>query len=551
MKRALIILTLLAAGIFTYLRSHYRELIMDEIVYQYVLDTDHYGGYWENNGLHTHIQTIGDVINSQMNHYIYANGRILVHFIEQTFSGVFPMELYFVIGGLLMIALIWNIVHLGVPAPQRGNPWWWMMTVVAVMYLFPYTHRLWYSINYSCNYLIPAVLMTLTLMLFQRLNSGQLNGWQKALTALVALMFGASHEGYSIPIGGGFFFYYISHLKELRRNGWIIVVPMYIGILSMVLAPGNFSRFLVLNSDHTLNLRYSLIRTIDSFTWISEIPLVWMSLVIVVWLKFKSHLLFKSLYNSDLLFRILFISLLCGLTFYFVIHAYSYAYTSLMLIVLILTLKALYPVVNSHLNKIGLVAYVCILLLFITSQGFITRDSRIMANYQHELIEDYIASEDGIMLNNPPELPFYTRPFVTTWPVVDWLNFRDIVLSGAYSGYSKPFYLLEPDIYKVVTEDTLCLTKIPGGTPFVEAGGFYWAELDSLEPSVKRYELEYLPVDFNHTTAPLFLRVKFALSPESYPSLEMAQLDTMTIGKRTFVNIPIPKIRKVKAIRAV
>lgn len=550
-NRILIILTLLAAGIFTYLRSHYRELIMDEIVYQYVLDTDHYGGYWENNGLHTRIQTIGDVINSQMNHYVYGNGRFIVHFIEQVFSGVLPMELYYVIGGLLMIVLIWSIVHLGVPTPQRGNPWWWMGTVIAVIYLFPYIHRLWYSINISCNYLIPAVLMTITLILFQRLNSGQLNGWQKVLTALVALMFGASHEGYSIPIGGGFFYYYISHLKELRRNGWIIVVPMYIGILSMVLAPGNLSRYLSYDnggnvsflSDILICIKVHLIR-------ISEIPMIWVSLVIVLYLKYRYRLSFRLIYDNDMLFRVLFISLLCGLLFYIVVHPVGHAYTSITLIALIITLKFLSSVIqlSSFTKRKGLVAYVCVLFVFIISQSFITRDSRTMSIFQHKMIEEYLASEDGVVLNNPPGLPFYTRPFITFWPAgVQQDPLIDIILSGAYSGYKKPFYMLDIDEFNAVKGRGV---KMPGGTTFIKGGVYFWAELNSLDSTTQGYEMEYLPVDFNHTTAPLFLRLKFALMPEHYPSHAMADTDTITIGSRTFLRIQVPEIRKVKSIRA-
>ena len=95
------------------------------------------------------------------------------------------------------------------------------------------------------------------------------------------------------------------------------------------------------------------------------------------------------------------------------------------------------------------------------------------------------------------------------------------------------------------------MDKMPGGTQFVKAGRYFWAELDSLEPSVKGYELEYLPVDFNHTTAPFFLRLKFALSPGGYPSHAMAATDTITIGSRTFLRIRVPEIRKVKSIRAI
>lgn len=548
--RIIIILTLLSAGLFTYLRSHYRELVLDEITYQYVIETDHYKGFFLDPILHNRIETLSDVFRSQVNHYIYGNGRALVHIIEQIFSGVLPMELYFVLGAFMMMGLIVATIRLCVPTVQRQNPLWWLATTIAIMYLFPYIHRIWYSINYSCNYLIPALLGTVVLLFFKQMENLTPRKWQMFFIATLSFLFGATHEGFSIPLGGGLFFYYLINRKEFLRCGWCIVIPMYLGILSMLLSPGNWARAASTQAEYVSPIVTLITHISVGISWLVEVPMFWVMIFAIFAAKVFYKISLKALLKTDRLISTLSLSLLCGLVFYIIIYAYSYAYTSLALFMLFITLRIFVSIpYRLNLSCRRLIAISSALLgLFIISQGLIAKDSRLMALYQRDMIERYIASESGVVLNDPPKLPFYTHPFVTIWPIYRNYPINELPFSAAYSEYRKGCYILNPQEYEVVTGNINKFEKCPGGTPFVQAGRYFWAELDSLGADTSGFVFNYFPVDFYHRNAPLILRFRFALSPDRYPLTEYATADTVKLGHKDFVIIPIPEIRKVKAI---
>lgn len=548
----LIILTLLTAGLATYLRSHYRELVLDEIMYQYILKTDHYGGYWDDQGFHDKLRTVGDVLRSQADHYVYGNGRVFVHVVEQLFSGILPMESYFVLGAIFMVALIALTVRLCIPSGQRGNPAWWLATTISVMYLFPYIHRVWYSINYSCNYLIPALLCVALLLQFRHLYRQHTGTLFKVCAAFTALLFGASHEGYSIPVAGGLGLYYVFHFKELRR-GWIILVPLCLGILTMLFSPGNWSRVVDIQPGYVSPIATFITHVGLGLTWVMQIPLFWVMAVILIGVRITRTVNYSELLRRDRVFLVATISLLWGLIFFFAIAAYTYAYTPITLLMLFVTLRVLaaVPSTRREPGRLGMSLCGATLVLLIVSQALIVRDSRIMAAYQHDMIQRYIASEDGVVLNDPPHLPFYTRPFVTIWPIYRNPPINDLAFSGGYSGYTKGCFMFSPDEYAVATGHASLFEQMPGGTPFVRAGRYYWAERDSLPQDVSGYEFDYYPVGFDHERAPILMRIQFALNPGKYPATESVPTDTFTFGNRTFVLIKVPDIRKARGIRAV
>ena len=153
-QKTYIILLLIITGIFFYFRSVNREPYCDEILYGYNLNATEYGEYWSSpqTSLDGKIENLSDVINSQMNHYYFANGRSIVHAIEQFFTGVLNMNIFYIVNTGVFLLVIFMVLKL---LKARGGFVGAFIVVLAFMYLYPMPYRLWYSINYGCNYLWP------------------------------------------------------------------------------------------------------------------------------------------------------------------------------------------------------------------------------------------------------------------------------------------------------------------------------------------------------------------------------------------------------------
>ncbi|MCH5326546.1 MAG: hypothetical protein J1E29_05005 [Duncaniella sp.] len=545
--QVIIIFCLLTAGIFTFLRSHYRELSGDDILYSFVLNTDHYGGYWKDEILTEQISNISQIFDSQANHYVYGNGRYMVHFIEQLFTGVIGLDAYNILGALMMMGMIIGIVLLSIPKSNRGNPIWWLLTVIALMYAFPYPDRLWYSINMSCNYLIPSFLLILTLIFLRIINNPDSTNGMMALAAIISFMCGASHEAFALPLTGAVWVYYIFHFSKFRSRGWIIALPLAIGSLTILASPGNWSRVAIYQNEGSF-ISNTIQHIFISLNTLIETPIVWIFLIVTIIVRICiGRKIWKIFSNRP----IETLTIVFGVCFLAMINAWSYAYTPVYLIVFILSLNKLSTLKFLKTTNGRLIAICWIGLAGVFScQILIAANCCKMSNYQRRLIEEYKHSRTGIILNNPPKVDAFTKTYVTIWPKEQGTDVIDLNFSAAYGEYTKPMYLLAPDEYQVITEGTTQLNKMPGGSPFVKAGRFYWAEIESLDSTTQGFELEYRPVDFNHATAPFLLRLKFALSPGAYPSRDKAETDTITIGNRTFLRIRVPDIRKVKSIKA-
>lgn len=542
-NRILILLILLFTGIFTYLRSHYREPIQDELLYRYVLKTDVYGGYWNGNGLQEEISSFGDIVDSQIDHYYHANGRSLVHTVEQLFTGIIGIEVYYVLGAFMMIALVWLIVRFCFAARQRENPLWWLLTVVGLMYLMPYAHRIWYSINYSCNYLIPACLMVAVFLMFRIVNARSLSKKEAGMIIIVSFLFGWSHEGYSLPVSGGVFFYYLFHFDRFRKQGWILAVPLFVGAFIMFAAPANWARLDITQHDASMAMRIG-----ESMRNIIWIPMTWVLVMTLLVSRFIIKINWGEYVHDH---SMLFMSICFGIGFMCYIKAWLYAYTPVMLMFLLVTLELTGLMFRkiSHPKKSRTVC--CgLMALFVISQTSIANACRIQAEYQQGMVERFIISEDGAVLNDPPEPNWYDKPFVTIWPLVDG-SISERMLSIVYSKYEKTFIYLDPTAFSYVHDTEMNHIHVDGGTPFVPTREWFVAAEDSVAAGTE-FEMEYHPVDFSHDTAPLWLRIKFALvRPDYYPNREKVTPDTAVIGNRRFLYIPVPEIRRVKAIRAI
>lgn len=545
-NRLLIFLILLSTGIFTYLRSHYREPIQDDIVYGYVLETDHWHGYWEKGGLKRKLSSPSQIVDSQINLYKYGNGRSIVHAVQQLFVGFIGPDVYCVFGALMMIVLTTASVYIAIPASSRFNPAWWLLTVIALMYLFPYPHRLWYSVNMSCNYLIPSVLMAIELLSFRYVNTYRIGAGALIGVGILSFVFGWSHEAFALPVAGAVFFYYILHWRQFCRQGWVLALPLFAGALAILASPGNWSRAA---EQATSSLSENIVFATH---WLLTIPIIRVAIVVFIMNMIWGKVSWRDYVSRN---SVLLMAGILALGFLLSIGAWTYAFTPVCLIILWLMLSLLAAKSFFLHRKLYRVCVASMIGLFVVHQSSISLYARQLAPYHRDIIKQFVASEDGAVCNNAPKVPEIMRPYITTFPMWEKPNLESFgsleLTAGVLSDFNKDFVFLDPLTFEAVTAEKFPAPDDSAISPFVKLDTEYVCPEDSVAAGTE-FEMEYHPVDFSHDTAPLWLRIKFALvSPDYYPNSERVTPDTAVIGNRRFLYIPVPEIRRVKAIRGI
>ena len=212
-QKTYIILLLIITGIFFYLRSVNRNLISDEIVYFYVFNEDKVldskFGFRE-------IATLSDVLESQINHYAVVNGRAIVHTLEQIFSGIIGLDVFYILNVFVFIIVVYLIVKMFL---NRDIYLHWLLTIIVLLYLFSEQSNLWISINYSLNYLWPLCMSLLVLYYWEILRQQKnISKITLILLPLLGLITGWSNEALAVPLSGTIFYIIVLIINSFQKR---------------------------------------------------------------------------------------------------------------------------------------------------------------------------------------------------------------------------------------------------------------------------------------------------------------------------------------------
>lgn len=541
-----IALLLITTALFVFLHSHYIVLCCDEVLYSYVLDTDVNQGYWRPDGVTQKLTTFDEIISSQINHYQYANGRVLIHGIEQWFTCIIGIDVYYIINAILFTFLIIGVIRLNTNSASRRNFFLWLITIIMLIYCFPEPSKLWYSINFSPNYLLPSLLMTLTYISFKYLNSNisqPLRNIEVCIIILISFIFGASHEGFSATTSLVLFIYYIFHFKSFIKRGWVLCIPLWIGTLAVSLAPGNFGRVDGVSWGHLSvfeNVYYFIILNVAE-----RYPLL-DSYILLLITKIAHQISFREFYNKN---RFFIFAGVISFTVLLTTHRNGHVFTPVDLIIVYLIISLLSDTHWFQRNTFyQIIIGLLITSMYTISQVSICLDAKRVGSSQQNIVNEYVESTDSIICYNPPIVNWYNKPFVSLWDNNG--NFNTDIVKVSYGNRIKPIFVINPTEAKFLNAPEsyrLNVKKIPGNAGFVNCGTQYlWANADSI-PNGSQIQLEYMPLSFKTNTI-LPLRIKFALFGDSYPSSEIVKVDTFKYSTHTFYRLIPPGVRTVKSI---
>ncbi len=543
-----IILLLILTGIFFYLRSVNRNLYGDEITYFYVFEEK---GAFCNNADLKEVKTFHDLLESQVNHYNVVNGRAIIHTIEQFFSGIAGVELFYVLNTILFLVTIYVFVKMMFNHTNVFR--YWLFAIVVFLYLFPQQASLWLSINFALNYLWPLCFSLLVLYCWNALRTK--NTKSKAFLVLMSILgfvAGWSHESFAVPLSAVIFIYYCINYKEFSGKVALLIIPLWIGTALLVFAPGNFVR-----------LHNEAFSGSGALNYLKQNPLaikllpILIVLVLMLWLKrvirirefAKENYLWIGLLVLSLMF-VLVLGLRPGRT-YIAVELYSF--------ILIIKLIKAVDIKDKGLKRLTKPVTVVVTLLFIVHQSFICSASIKEKSIQDKFINQYIESADGVAVYDYTDYGCLLNPYVRRFLLEigdnpDIKYFKE-TLELRHTRRAKRLVTVTSTDYDFISNYDKYLkedrnVKYSGPFYAIEGCDYAWALADSVADK-DAFEFNYAPVAFSDEGS-LLVKLKRLMIPDSYPLKQMiTEINNVDFNSRKFLAIKITPMRSVVDIKSV
>lgn len=511
------------AGVF-FIRCYYHELSGDELIYTYIWEPDDPTRLWADGHRFEHkADNIADILQTQVRHYKEVNGRFFLHVIEMLFTG--HMLLFSVINTGIFLAFIWLMVWYVSQRKWDANYLLWLIVASALLYLFPYRESLWTSVNYGLNYLWPATLSMLGLLIWERLDKG--SSFSKfALIAFAFLGFflGWSNEAFSIGFSGGVFIYYCFNFKKFRGDVLWFVVPLWIGTIGLTIAPGNFIRFAGATPREQIPLIWKIIHGVEN---IFELKIVW---IFVVFLFLNVFRPLRSSFKKWLRQESKLVAMLAvTVPFCILCNSRPHSATMIEFITCLLLLKYICMEGHRISKKFRIGFGVVLSVFFFGTQTLLAVDAIKLYDVQSRLMQDYRVSEDGLVSVPPSPISTFSVPYFRGGDPSFWWDVSNYI-QGVYGKWQKnaDFYL-EQDFEALDTASNFYTAenRCPGDAPIYHKRGgmFYWLNPEEHNQGAT-YSIVYEPRDYR-IEGPFYVKIKYGIFPDKENYCENLGIDTV------------------------
>ncbi len=206
--------------VFFYYASCNFPMRLDDYTYKYVFLTDRL------------VSDIGDVIESQVNHYKTWGGRFVAHSLVQTFlmldRDVFALFNVWCYSICCFCLAFWG--------GKERKMSFYLVVLLSFWLLMPNPSSSMFWLTGCCNYLWSFALTSLFLFLLFSENK-----YCRILALLVGVIAGNGHESVSAAISSALVLY---ALFSPKKSNWFYVgiIAYVVGMLTNVIAPGNYVR---------------------------------------------------------------------------------------------------------------------------------------------------------------------------------------------------------------------------------------------------------------------------------------------------------------------
>ena len=223
--KVLIIPAVLAVLVFAFSQS--ALWLGDEITYNYNFK----------NG--TEIASLGDVIESQIEHYSNINGRTVAHTLCQLYIPFFGKTSFAVSNALVWVALLFMMASLC----NIKYDDWKMMALLACMIFLGFRTK--FTPTCQIGYPWMFTLVTGFLLVLRKFGKEQHMPWKwynLLWSAPFAFIAGWSQEALVIGVSAALGLMVLLNIKKVTLPQWILLICFAVGVLLVCLSPANLER---------------------------------------------------------------------------------------------------------------------------------------------------------------------------------------------------------------------------------------------------------------------------------------------------------------------
>lgn len=303
------------------------------------------------------IQTVSDVITSNLHAYKNSNGRFLVHCIVQFCCSFMSMDTFVVINTFVFLAFIFLLFKIA-----RINGLWQMVLGACFFWLLMYKGLSFMGNRAnSVNYLWCSVANLLFLLFLNRVSkqsSGKSSQWYHLVVLFLGgAIIGSLSESFSIGISAALFVHAVFNYKKLSMPMMLLVFGYFIGTAVVVFSPGNFSRA---EGRGMGSFNYFVIYQILTL----PVNLIYLFSLLLLWHNNRKEVVLHLKENSIFILAVLFSS------FFMMFIAYNgkQQQTAINVICLVLLLRILFSnfrISTNHAKAMGIALGIISLIIYI------------------------------------------------------------------------------------------------------------------------------------------------------------------------------------------
>ena len=229
---SLVLYLLLAGFAILWLNLLDMPTMSDDIIYRFMWNSDETAAVQPIGGL-------GDLLQSQVTHYLSTNGRFVVHLLVQGFYVFIPPVVVQLLNTVLFVVLLWLCTR-WVARPAHRL----FVAVAVTFFIFVVMQGFRTTMVWSLgafNYLWVLV-GVMSLLLWLRHIQAETITTRHWLLATLALLVGWSHEGLSLPLSVAFALWLLRNRKQWKSAVTPYLLFFMVGTLLCLLSPGIWNR---------------------------------------------------------------------------------------------------------------------------------------------------------------------------------------------------------------------------------------------------------------------------------------------------------------------
>ncbi len=224
-----------AFGVLNFLTPQYH----DDFVYKFMFE----GG--SINYDHP-VRSIRDIVASQVEHYHSVNGRSIVHFLVQLFTGLLGKTIFNLFNVIVFCAFIFLLKRQSTGSTRQGGDAKFCVStlvILALVLLMPRFKDTFLWMTGSINYLWSAMAALGFLLIYEKRRERAMD-WSLLPMLIVAFLLGWTHEGITLPLAASLVFINLFSLKQSRgrEQGLWLALAYLAGGCVIALAPGTITR---------------------------------------------------------------------------------------------------------------------------------------------------------------------------------------------------------------------------------------------------------------------------------------------------------------------